>query len=72
MRTLVRKGATVRADTIFFPEGVARAIHGLDPDLPYFLGGELPPSCLLTSFGLCWPIAGVPPVMSRGVTAALL
>lgn len=53
MRTLVRKAEIARADTIFFPEGVARAIHGLDPDLPYFLGGELPHSCLLSSFAGC-------------------
>lgn len=32
---------TLRADTIFFPEGVARAVEGLDPEMPYFLAGAL-------------------------------
>lgn len=31
------------ADTVFFPEGVARAVQGLDPDVPYFLSGK--PDC---------------------------
>ena len=33
-------GAVVRAaDSVFFPEGVARAVQGLDPDIPYFISG---------------------------------
>ena len=27
------------ADSMFFPEGVARAVQGLDPDMPYFICG---------------------------------
>ena len=27
------------ADSVFFPEGVARAVQGLDPDMPYFISG---------------------------------
>jgi hypothetical protein len=27
------------SDSVFFPEGLARAVQGLDPDMPYFICG---------------------------------